>query len=77
MVFDRGDGLHNSYEIYDALDVLSSFAFEVKKVPFYNLGVFRNAVTDIQDSDDVRDDEQSVLSSAVKAIDDFFEECSE
>jgi hypothetical protein len=77
IVFDRGDGLPNCYGIYEALDVLSSFAFDVKKVPFYDLGIFRNAMTDIQDGDDVGDAEQSVLSLAVKAIDTFFENCSE
>jgi hypothetical protein len=77
IVFDRGDGLPNSYEIYEALDILSSFAFDVKKVPFYDLGILRYAMTESQDRDDVSDDERSVLSLAVKAIDTFFENCSE
>jgi hypothetical protein len=37
ILFDYGDGLPNSYEIYDALAILSSFTFDVKKVPFYDL----------------------------------------
>jgi hypothetical protein len=48
-----GDGLPNSYEIYEALEVLSSFAFDVKKLPFYDLGILRNAMTNIQEFDDM------------------------
>lgn len=61
-VFDRGDELPNSYEIYEALDCLSSFAFDVKKAPFYELCILRNAMTEIQDSaDDAGDDKQSAM----------------
>jgi hypothetical protein len=51
MVFDRGAGLTNSCEIYEALDVLSSSAYDVKKVPFYDLGILR-AMTEVLDTSD-------------------------
>jgi hypothetical protein len=80
ILYDRGDGLSNSYELYEALAILSSFAFDVKKVPFYDLVILLNAMTeldDYSDQDDLGDHERSVLSSAVKTIDDFFEMCSQ
>jgi hypothetical protein len=88
MVFDRGN---NSYEIYEALEVLSLSAYDVNKVSFSDLGILRDAMTEIMDSDDpndpnnprdpddpddVGDDVQSVLSPAVKVIDSYFEKCS-
>jgi hypothetical protein len=82
MVFDRGAGLTNSYEIYEALDVLSSSAYDVKKVPFYDLGILRDAMTEVLDSDDPNNPKDpndvgdAVLSLAVKAFDSFFEKCS-
>jgi hypothetical protein len=44
--------LTNSYEIYEALDVLSSSAYDVKKVPFYDLGILRDAMTEVLDTSD-------------------------
>lgn len=77
VVFDHGDELLNSYEIYEALDVLSSFAFDVKKAPFDELRILLNAMTEIQDSaDDIGDDEESALSLGAKAIDDYCEKCA-
>jgi hypothetical protein len=55
----------------DTLAILPSFALDVKKISFYDLGIFLAAMTELQYSDDVGDDEQSVLSSAVEAIDVF------
>jgi hypothetical protein len=49
VVFYRGDELPNSYELYDALAVLSSYAYNVKKMSFYDLGILRYAMTEVQD----------------------------
>jgi hypothetical protein len=76
IMYDRGA---NSYEMYDALAILSSFAFDIKKVSFYDLGILLNGMTefDYYSEDDVGVHEQSVVSSAVKAINYFFEMCSQ
>jgi hypothetical protein len=47
IVYDRGDGLPNSYDISDTLAILPSFAFDVKKISFHDLGILLTAMTEL------------------------------